>query len=67
MWCARLSLSRPDSAVVVRAGRNWAAFGSPFFYLRYAAIFCGEDALSSQAGSKSLPFCFAADARSTAY
>ena len=24
MWCARLSLSRPDSAVVVRAGRNWA-------------------------------------------
>lgn len=34
MWCARLSLSRPDSAVVVRAGRNWAAFGSPFFYLR---------------------------------
>ena len=33
MWCARLSLSRPDSAVVVRAGRNWAAFGSPFFLL----------------------------------
>ena len=33
MWCARLPLSRPDSAVVVRVGRNWAAFGSPFFYL----------------------------------
>lgn len=34
MWCARLSLSRPDSAVVVRAGRNLAAFGSPFFLSR---------------------------------
>lgn len=33
MWCARLSLSRPGSAVVVRAGRNWATFGSPFFLL----------------------------------
>ncbi len=37
MWCARLPLSRPDSAVVVRVGRNWAAFGSPFFYLRRIA------------------------------
>ena len=34
MWCARNFLSRPGSTVVVRAGRNWAAFGSPFFYLR---------------------------------
>lgn len=34
MWCARLPLSRPDSAVVVRAGRNWATFGSPFFLRR---------------------------------
>lgn len=34
MWCARLPLLRPDSAVVVRVGRNWAAFWSPFFCLR---------------------------------
>ena len=34
MWCARLSLSRPGSAVVVRVGRNWATFGSPFFLCR---------------------------------
>ncbi len=31
MWCALNSLSRPDSTVVVCAGRNWAALGSPFF------------------------------------
>ena len=34
MWCALLPSSRPDSTVVVCAGRNWAALGSPFFYLR---------------------------------
>ena len=33
MWCALLPSSRPDSTVVVCAGRNWAALGSPFFYL----------------------------------
>ena len=34
MWCALLPSSRPDSTVVVCVGRNWAALGSPFFYLR---------------------------------
>lgn len=33
MWCALLPSSRPDSTVVVCAGRNWAALGSPFFLL----------------------------------
>lgn len=36
MWCALLPSSRPDSTVVVCAGRNWAALGSPFFYLSTA-------------------------------
>jgi hypothetical protein len=39
MWCARLLLSPPDSTVVVCAGRNWAALGSPFFYLKLSDSF----------------------------
>lgn len=33
MWCARPPLPRPDDTVVVCAGRNWAAYWSPFFFL----------------------------------
>lgn len=66
MWCARLPLPRPGDTVVVCVGRNWAALGSPFFFLNYAAALCGEDASSNHAASNEWPFFCAAVASSSA-